>query len=66
MAGRIKQMIDAIVEQRCKGNEALKPLTRSKLVLKGIYPEKYTNMSDDDSVIIEKLEKLASELGVTC
>jgi hypothetical protein len=64
MAGKIKNIIDSIVEKRSNGNAAIANLTKSKIVMKGIIPEKYTSMSDDDPVIIEKLVVLAKELNV--
>lgn len=64
MAGRIKEIIDAIVEQRAKGNPALENLTKAKLAMKGVIPEKYTEVSADDPAIIEKLIGIASELNI--
>lgn len=65
MPGRIKIMIDKIIEQRSKGNPILVNTTRTKLVLKGIDPGKFNSGSPDDPVIIAKLRTLADELSVT-
>ena len=62
MAGKIKHMIDSIIQRRAKGNPAVASSTRIKLIMKGINPDKYTFNSDDDPVIIEKLEKLMEDL----
>ena len=62
MAGKIKQMIDAIIEQRAKDNPMLQGVIRTKLMLKGIDSKKYTPQSDDDPVIISKLEALVKGL----
>lgn len=62
MAGKIKQMIDAIIEQRAKGNTMLEGVIRTKLMLKGVDPKKYTLQSDDDPAILGKLEALAKDL----
>jgi len=62
MAGKIKTIIDDIIKQRTKGNPALIPLIKARLTLKGINPDKYTNLSPDEPVIIQKLEKLAKEI----
>jgi hypothetical protein len=35
---------------------------KTKLILKGINPIKYTQMSDDDPVILAKLERMMQEL----
>jgi hypothetical protein len=65
MAGRIKTMVDKIVAQRSKGNPTLVATTRTKLLLKGIDPEKFGLSSPDDPAIIAKLQLLAKELNVT-
>ncbi|MEA5112532.1 MAG: hypothetical protein VB050_00740 [Geobacteraceae bacterium] len=62
MAGKIKYMIDDIIARRAKGNEILVKVMRTKLVLKGINPDKYTIKSEDDQAIIGKLEKMLQDL----
>ena len=62
MAGKIKQLIDFIISQRAKDNPMLERVIKTKLVLKGINPIKYTQMSDDDPVILAKLERMMQEL----
>ena len=62
MAGKIKQMIDTIIQKRSMGNPLLLKTTRTKLILKGINPDKYTFQSNDDPIVIEKLEKLMKDL----
>lgn len=64
MAGKIKNIIDSIVENRSKGNTTIANLTKSKMVMKGIIPEKFTKDSEDDPEVIEKLLVLAKELNV--
>lgn len=64
MAGKIKAMIDTIIEQRTKDNTALIGLTKAKLIMKGIFPDKYTSTSEDDPEIIQKLNNLANELNI--
>jgi hypothetical protein len=64
MAGRIKQMIEGIISQRSKGNQAVAQALKAKFVLKGINPDSYSASSTDDQAIIAKLEMLAKELGV--
>lgn len=63
--GNIKQMIDTIILKRSKGNPLLVGVTRTKLLLKGINVNKFTETSSDDPVIIHKLLLIAKELGVT-
>ncbi|MDU0460379.1 MAG: hypothetical protein RW306_16750 [Geobacteraceae bacterium] len=63
MAGKIKQMIDTIITQRSKGNTMLIGVVKTKLMLKGIDPSKFTAQSPDDSAIIAKLEAISKELA---
>ncbi len=62
MAGKIKQMIDTIINQRAKDNPMLAGVVKTKLMLKGIDPNKFTAQSDDDPAILAKLEAVAKEL----
>jgi hypothetical protein len=62
--GNIKRLCDLIIEQKSKGNAALVPLTKAKLIMKGIDPDKYTSATPDDPVVLAKLNSLASELGL--
>lgn len=62
MAGKIKQMIETIISQRSKDNPMLAGVIKTKLMLKGIDPAKYTAQSDDDPTIIAKLEAVVREL----
>jgi len=62
MAGKIRQMIDSIIIRRAKDNSMLERVIKTKLILKGIDPTKYTIRSDDDPVVIAKLEKMMQEL----
>ncbi len=64
MAGKIKEMIELIVEHRSRGNPALARITKAKICLKGINPEKYTPASEDNPQVMEKLKILARELNI--
>jgi len=64
LSGRIKNIIDDIIEERSKGNPAIAEMTKAKLILKGINPSKFYNYSTDDSVIIEKLLNISELLNV--
>ena len=63
MAGQIKRMIEIIIQERAKGNPLIERTTRTKLLLKGINPNKYNELSPDDPQIIEHLKRLALEMG---
>ncbi len=62
MAGKIKKMIDTIIEQRTKDNPMMAGVIKTKLALKGIDPSKYSAQSEDDPVIIGKLEAFLKEI----
>lgn len=64
MAGKIKYMIDTIIEKRSGGNPELVGPLRVKMILKGIHPDKYTSISTDDPVVIEKISNLAKDFGI--
>ena len=64
MAGKIKGMIDIIIQKRSNGNPTIITTTTTKLMLKGINPSKYNVNSEDDPVVIEKLQNLARELNI--
>lgn len=64
MTGRINNMINSIIDQRAKGNNAVATTMRTKLMLKGINPDKYDARSPDDERVIEKLQHLAKELNI--
>jgi hypothetical protein len=55
-------MIDYIIKQRAQDNPMLERVIKTKLILKGINPSKYNLQSDDDPVIIKKLEIMLNDL----
>lgn len=64
MAGQIKKMIDSILQQRAGSNPAIVQTTKAKFILRGINPDKFTDSSPDDPVLIEKIKGLAKEFNV--
>jgi hypothetical protein len=64
MPGRIKVMIEKIIMERSKGNIVLLNTIKTKLLLKGINPDKFGSESPDDPAVIAKLQMLAQELNV--
>lgn len=64
MAGKIKQMVDLIIRERTKDNEGLYGVTRARLILKGVHPDKFDSNSPDDPIIIEKLYTIAKEFNI--
>lgn len=65
MPGNIKLMLDRIVEKRGKGNKTVIGITVTKLILKGVDPEKFSATSPDDPAVISRVRAIASELGVS-
>ena len=65
MAGKVNALINAIYEKRANGNPTIVATTRTKLILKGINPDKFGPDSPDDPSILQKVEALAKEFGVS-
>ncbi len=57
-------MIDEIIRARSKGNTTIATVTRTKLILKGIQPDRFTSLSEDDPAIVAKLRTIAAESNV--
>ncbi len=64
MAGKIKKMLDEIVTAKSGGNPTLMTTTKTKLILKGLNPDKYDARSADDPAVIKKVIMTAQEMGV--
>ena len=65
MAGQIKKMLDQIIETRSRGDSFLALTTKTKLVMKGISPDKYDYDSPDNPWVIKDVRRIAEELDVT-
>jgi len=63
MAGKIREKIDSVFAQRAMGNPMLEKIIKTKMILKGVNPAKYTLQSDDDPSVLEKLDSMLMELG---
>lgn len=61
MAGKIKTLIDELIELRTGGNPTLAGFVRTILIVRGINPTKYGPDSEDDPQVISKLEALLAE-----
>jgi hypothetical protein len=66
MPGKIRQMIDTIIGQSAAGNPMLQRVIKTKMILKGINPAKFTDDSVDDPAIIAKLENMMQSFGASC
>jgi hypothetical protein len=58
-------MLDGIIAQRSKGNPTLAFATKTKLILKGLNPDKYDGTSPDDPAVVAKIKTIAGELGAS-
>jgi len=65
MAGRIKRMLDEIVQKKSGGKPALSNVAKTKLILKGLDPDKFSAASPDDPTIIARVSAVALEMGIT-
>jgi len=64
MPGQIKRMIDSILEQRAGGHPTILLTTKTKLILKGVNPNRFDLTSPDDEQVLARLRSIAAELGV--
>ncbi|MEK7433856.1 MAG: hypothetical protein AABZ74_12035 [Cyanobacteriota bacterium] len=64
MAGQIKNLVEQIIKVRCNGNPTLINPTKIKLILKGINPDKFNDESEDDPIIIGKLQTIIKDLNL--
>lgn len=65
MAGAIKKIIEEIVDAKAGGDPAVRSFTRAKIIMKGVNPSKFTETSEDDPLIINKLKQIALEFGLS-
>jgi hypothetical protein len=63
MAGKIRQMIDTIMDRKAKDNPMMERVIKAKMILKGINPAKYTDQSEDNLAVIAQLESMMDSLG---
>jgi len=64
MAGKINRQLHLIISEVAKNNPIIMNTTRTKLISKGIDPNKYSLDSPDDPEILEKLKIIAAEFGL--
>ena len=64
MTGKIRKMIDQIIDKKSGGKPVLANVIMTKLILKGIDPTKFNGSSPDDPAIMAKVARIAAEMGV--
>lgn len=63
MAGQIKRLIDSIIQQRAKGDPLIAIMTKSKLVLRGVDPDRFNSESEDNPEVLTIVRAIAAELA---
>lgn len=58
MAGKVREMIDHIVNTRAKGDKTIEMVIKTKMIMKGVDPDKYYAQSYDDPIAIAKLDRM--------
>jgi len=64
MPGKIKRLINQIIQQKSGGKQVLANVVATKLILKGIDPDKFNDSSPDDPATIAKVAQIAAQMGV--
>ena len=64
MAGKINRQLHLIITEVAKNNPIIMNTTRTKLISKGIDPNKFSLDSPDDPEILAKIKNIAEEFGV--
>lgn len=63
MAGKVKQLIDRLIELRTKGERGLVAPLKIKLIMKGVDPDLYDESSPDSPLIMQRVISIAHDLG---
>ena len=64
MAGRIRELLDNLIEVRAKGNPVLRATTKTKLILRGLNPDDYDSGSPDDPAVVAQVLDVARKMNV--
>ena len=63
MAGRVKQLIDELIDLRAGGNQGVAHFLKAHLMLNGIDPSRYTATSEDDRQKELRLESMINDFS---
>ena len=58
-------MLDQVIAQRSKGNPTIALTTKTKIMLKGVNPDKFHAGSEDDPAVVHRVRQIAAEMGVS-
>lgn len=64
LSGKIKDLLDQIIQSKAKGDPIMEKLTKTKLLVKGIRVDSYSANSEDDPVILQKVQQAAQDFGI--
>ena len=63
MAGRIKRLIDQVIEVRAGSNAVVAHFLKAHLMMNGVDPTRYTESSPDDPAKEEVLEQMLRDFS---
>lgn len=63
MAGKVKELIDRLIELRTKGDRGLVAPVKIKLIMKGVDPDLFDAASADNPMVIQRVITIAKEMG---
>ena len=64
MAGKIKLYLDQIIANKANGDPIMEKLTKTKLLVKGIRVDSFSESSEDEPGMLEKVKLAALNFGV--
>ncbi|PIQ25287.1 hypothetical protein COW36_19865 [bacterium (Candidatus Blackallbacteria) CG17_big_fil_post_rev_8_21_14_2_50_48_46] len=64
MAGQIKTLLDQLIQVKANGDPIMEKLTKTKLLVKGIRVDSFSDQSEDDPALIQKVMQAATDFGV--
>lgn len=63
MAGKVKAMIEQLIDLRTRGEHGLVAPLKIKLIMKGVDPDLFDADSPDNPVVIQRVIAIAKEMG---
>jgi hypothetical protein len=63
MAGKVRALIDQLIDLRTKGERNLVAPLKIKLIMKGVDPDLYDANSPDNPILIQRVTTIAKEMG---
>lgn len=63
MAGKVKELIDRLIQLRTKGDRGLVAPVKIKLIMKGVDPDLFDENSPDSPQVVQRVIAIAKEMG---